>query len=384
VLLHAATGPAAGEFYYLPAALYSVTGLTDAVGVPVVRYSYDAYGLPRAVVGSPPVGLENSYLFTGRRLDFDVRDEDGSVTGQPGRPLLVLYDYRARAYDPWHGRFCQRDPAALVDTDVVRLAWRALALGQLRRNLMAAHTGLSQGPAKQVGEVLAASLESAGIRVRLGGRHSLTRPGDVYARHLDGLTLYQYARSNPLLYADPDGLFSLTELLGSTTIQSGILSGLLAGLPSGIFQGVSQGSWGAFFEGFGTGFAGGFAGGVAVPAFAASASGILANILSQEIAEFVGVAIANGFGGWIGSGLSSALSGQSLEQILADAAFGAFVGFGGSALGQALGYRAVLGTSTGGANIGEVIQDVSDLFNLVCGVPISVYFDLLRDYWEGQ
>lgn len=38
----------------------------------------------------------------------------------------------------------------------------------------------------------------------------------------------------------------------------------------------------------------------------------------------------------------------------------------------------------GAANIGEVIQDVSDLFNLVSGVPISVYFDLLRDYWEGQ
>jgi len=96
--------------------LYSVTGLTDASGVPVVRYGYDAYGLPRAVVGSPPVGLENSYFFTGRRLDFDVRDEDGSVTGQPGRPVLVLYDCRAREYDPWHGRFCQRDPALYAES----------------------------------------------------------------------------------------------------------------------------------------------------------------------------------------------------------------------------------------------------------------------------
>jgi len=65
--------------------------------------------------GSTPAP-DNPYLFTGRRLDFDIRDEDGSLTGQPGRPLLVLYDYRAREYDPFHGRFCQRDPAEYADS----------------------------------------------------------------------------------------------------------------------------------------------------------------------------------------------------------------------------------------------------------------------------
>jgi len=64
-------------------------------------------------VGGAPA---NPYLFTGRRVDFDIRDEDGSVTGQPGRPLLVLYDYRARAYDPFHGRFLHRDPAEYADS----------------------------------------------------------------------------------------------------------------------------------------------------------------------------------------------------------------------------------------------------------------------------
>jgi len=73
-------------------------------------------GVFQQVFAGPPVGLENSYLLTGRRLDFDVRDEDGSVTGQPGRPVLVLYDYRARAYDPFHGRFCQRDPALYAES----------------------------------------------------------------------------------------------------------------------------------------------------------------------------------------------------------------------------------------------------------------------------
>jgi len=296
VLLHEVAGPAAGEFYYLHAALYSITGLTSAAGAPVVRYTYDAYGVPRVVGGSGPgvppfgdadgdgdldladfaafqvcyggsgvpygpgcdifdanldgdvdhrdlrvflvlldgradfdhdldidaddwtpfaacltgpgvplsadangdgwvdaadfqlwtacatapgvlvggsctwadldgdgdadladfarltlqvgLGLDpacrpgdldgdldvdladaglfqvvftgprgggsepiptNSYLFTGRRLDFDLRDGNG-------RPLLVQYDYRARAYDPWHGRFLQRDPALYAES----------------------------------------------------------------------------------------------------------------------------------------------------------------------------------------------------------------------------------------------------------------------------
>ena len=66
--------------------------------------------------GGPGAAPDNPHLFTGRRLDFDLRDEDGSITGQPGRPLLVLYDYRAREYDPFHGRFLQRDPALYAES----------------------------------------------------------------------------------------------------------------------------------------------------------------------------------------------------------------------------------------------------------------------------
>jgi len=66
--------------------------------------------------GCGPEQVRNPYYFTGRRLDVDVRDVTGSVTGQAGRPLLVLYDYRAREYDPWHGRFCQRDPAHYAES----------------------------------------------------------------------------------------------------------------------------------------------------------------------------------------------------------------------------------------------------------------------------
>ncbi len=61
---------------------------------------------PRGGSGAAP---SNPYYFTGRRVDFDLRDGNG-------RPLLVLSDYRAREYDPWHGHFVQRDPAEYADS----------------------------------------------------------------------------------------------------------------------------------------------------------------------------------------------------------------------------------------------------------------------------
>ncbi len=148
------------EHYYLLGALYSVVGLADENGDVVQRYSYDAYGLPTLVAGdfngdravdladlagfvtcrmqtpgeslAPGCGPadfdkdndcdlwdiiamqlsfdspKNPYLFTGRRLDFDIRDAAGA-------PRFALYHYRNRAYDPIHGRFLQRDPAGYVD-----------------------------------------------------------------------------------------------------------------------------------------------------------------------------------------------------------------------------------------------------------------------------
>jgi len=73
--------------------------------------------------GGPEAVPANPYLFTGRRLDFDIREPSAlsrqpsaEVGGRSGRPLLVLYDYRARAYDPFHGRFLHRDPALYAES----------------------------------------------------------------------------------------------------------------------------------------------------------------------------------------------------------------------------------------------------------------------------
>ncbi len=158
-----------GEFYYLLTALYSVSGLVNADGLVVQRHTYDAYGLPQSASeggggacdlsgdlegdgdvdsddfivftatfalcsgaggynpaadfdadncitfadyqqwyqlyrGCIPDSSSNPYFFTGRRLDFDIRSAGYA-------PELALYHYRARAYDPWHGRFLQHDPA---------------------------------------------------------------------------------------------------------------------------------------------------------------------------------------------------------------------------------------------------------------------------------
>lgn len=147
VLLGEAVGDAAGEYVYLLAALSTVSGLVDEAGVVIVRYSYDAYGLPTthrvndfdrdgdiddgdwlAFEGqfagpgvTPPIVLcdlpANPYAFTGRRVDFDLRDRGQVSAAYPtGKPLLTLYHYRARAYDPWHGRFMQRDPLLYADS----------------------------------------------------------------------------------------------------------------------------------------------------------------------------------------------------------------------------------------------------------------------------
>ena len=153
------TGQPGQEYYYLLTHLYSVSGLVDTSGAVVERYRYDAYGAPTTFItpttrnflrfqsafsgdqncsdagrafdfnGDGQVNLADyqifaagsgasagglsPFRFTGQRLDFAICD---SPSSPPGRPLLVLYHYRARACDAHHGRFLQRDPAEYTDS----------------------------------------------------------------------------------------------------------------------------------------------------------------------------------------------------------------------------------------------------------------------------
>ncbi|MBZ0167351.1 MAG: RHS repeat-associated core domain-containing protein [Candidatus Omnitrophica bacterium] len=93
-------------YYYLTDGLGSVRQLTNSSGTIVESYDYDPYGQVTIYnssltdITSSGSGIDNPYMFTGRRLD-----EETSV-----------YHYRARQYDPAIGRFLQRDPLGYYDS----------------------------------------------------------------------------------------------------------------------------------------------------------------------------------------------------------------------------------------------------------------------------
>ena len=76
-------------------------------------------GLFQAVFTGPRGGAPtavNPFFFSGQRVDaLDPIDPDDRPA-TPANARLVLYDYKARVYDPRHGRFQQRDPAEFADT----------------------------------------------------------------------------------------------------------------------------------------------------------------------------------------------------------------------------------------------------------------------------
>ena len=86
------------DLFYHTNALGSVAAVTSSAGAVAERYVYDAYGQPTflspAFVTLTSSAVLNDILFTGRRYD----------------PQTHLYDFRARTYHPYLGRFLQRDP----------------------------------------------------------------------------------------------------------------------------------------------------------------------------------------------------------------------------------------------------------------------------------
>ena len=78
------------EAFDFPNALGSNIVLTDDNQNPLVRYEYDVFGAIRSETGTS----DNTRKFTGKEWDADSN----------------LYYYGARYYDPYIGRFTQRDP----------------------------------------------------------------------------------------------------------------------------------------------------------------------------------------------------------------------------------------------------------------------------------
>lgn len=82
------------NYFYNLDGLGSVSDLTNAKGVVVAAYSYDAWGAALTTTGS--VGTKNKFGFTGQALD----------------PGTGLYFLRARYYHPALGRLLTKDPLA--------------------------------------------------------------------------------------------------------------------------------------------------------------------------------------------------------------------------------------------------------------------------------
>ncbi len=97
-------------YTYVHESLHTPTLLLDG-SKGVETYKYDAFGDVSVFTAKGVLLTEsayaNPYYFTGRRLDR----YDKEIT----EPAFDLYHYRARAYNPVHGRFLQRDPLLYVD-----------------------------------------------------------------------------------------------------------------------------------------------------------------------------------------------------------------------------------------------------------------------------
>jgi RHS repeat-associated protein len=135
------------DFYYAHDHLYSPVALFIPSGVVWERYEYDAYG--KAYVMSGTYGGRaysywgNPYYFTGQRQDYlDKVDNEY---------LLKIMYCRSRYYDTYTGRFLQQDPLGVMPD--AQLPNRFAILNQ----------------------------------------------------YTDGASLYEYARSSPVLFVDPSG-----------------------------------------------------------------------------------------------------------------------------------------------------------------------------------
>ncbi len=142
------------EYYTLHDHLHSAAALLDWSGAVVERYEYDAYGTVHVFDGSWNPRTASAY---GNPYTFTGRRLDVLDAGN----LKLMY-YRHRYYEPYVGRFLQHDPR--------------------------------------------------GIRTLRQQARSV-RPIIQYA---DGLSLYQYVRSQPVFLADPTGLGGATGSWGCT------------------------------------------------------------------------------------------------------------------------------------------------------------------------
>ncbi|MHB9070611.1 MAG: RHS repeat-associated core domain-containing protein [Sedimentisphaerales bacterium] len=159
------------RWYYLHDALGSVMAIVGSKNIPSDRefYLYDVYGKSQGNSESPS---GNPYGFASYRYDEEID----------------LYYLRARYYDPELGRFISLDPLGIVpNAEKQDYAF-------FNDSVLHAYKSYSYGP-----------ISKCSIRKLLLG-YLEKRESNQY---IDGMNLYEYVGSNPVVSVDPYGLIEI-------------------------------------------------------------------------------------------------------------------------------------------------------------------------------
>jgi len=140
------------RYYFLHDHLYSPAAAISSSGTIVERYEYDVYGNQRIFDNSWQTRTHSWY---GSEFGLTGREVDNLDWDANGTPRLHHMHYRHRDYSPFMGRFMQQDPLGL--------------------NIFENGLGNTFAPEFQ---------------------------------YVNGLSIYQYVESNPIIKADPYGLDS--------------------------------------------------------------------------------------------------------------------------------------------------------------------------------
>ncbi len=205
--------PDAGTYYYHADGLGSIRNITDATGVVLNTYDYEAFG--QAFAPGTSETVPNDYAFTARRLD----------------PESGLQYYRWRQYEAEAGRFTSRDE---VESLVVLASGIQTSGGSIESFLDVS----LQGTPSVLGQALG---DGSGVEIAIDPLGETKRNGDAFAapcnvtplriqRRLgvfdspvslrvraraatkamlvphSGRSLYEYAFSAPTAVKDPFGL----------------------------------------------------------------------------------------------------------------------------------------------------------------------------------
>jgi RHS repeat-associated protein len=266
--------PTTETYFLLIDANYNVVALTDDLGQLVQQYRYWPYGSLQAADEydpGPPADINPINFAASPELLATALGHQGLYHD---RETGLIFN-RNRIYSPTLSRYLQRDP-----NETALLICTATAIN--------------------------ADTRLAIIQISTDGQYG------------DGLSLYQYLRSNPLGSVDPSGAWTVPAQLAQMSLRTGLI-GMVFGSLSNAFieaQFNPDATWGSIGRKAIVGGAGGLVRGAAGGAVMAwSSTGGLAALMLAGFTE-----------GGIDAGVQSVASGRSFWEIANDSMSGALLG----------------------------------------------------------